>query len=178
MEYFQIFDEAGAPLGLKRRDEVHRDGDWHKSAQVFLFNPVGELLLQKRARDKDLYADLWDYSVGEHLRPDEAAICGALRGLREELGVSSLVAADLLKLGERHVVLEGRGFRDREMQCAYRATYDGVITPDSLEVAEVRWMDMATLHRWLDVWPSEFTPWFREQVASYGFLPEKCPHKR
>lgn len=59
-ELFEVFDAAGRSVGLRARAEVHRTGAWHKSAHVFLFNPAGELLLQRRAADKDLYADVWD----------------------------------------------------------------------------------------------------------------------
>ena len=67
VEELQIFDRTGRALGLCPRHVVHTEGHWHKSAQVFLFNEAGELLIQQRAFEKDLYAGLWDYSVGEHL---------------------------------------------------------------------------------------------------------------
>lgn len=158
MELFRTFNEQGEPVALVPRNEVHAAGYWHKSAQVFVFNAGGELLLQRRAPSKDLYAGLWDYSVGEHLQPDENFAAGAQRGLREELGI---VAADLMPLGgERWVVQSGTGFVDREIQQAYCCNYDGEIIADSVEVAEVRFLSLPRIFEWAGRDRSAFTPWF------------------
>ena len=38
----------------KLRKEVHRDGDWHRAVHIWLLShSTNELLLQKRADDKD-----------------------------------------------------------------------------------------------------------------------------
>ena len=89
-EHFDTFDDDGQPTGLKPRSEVHRLGLWHRSAQVFLYTPAGELVVHRRAVDKDLYAGLWDHSVGEHLHPGESYLAGALRGVQEEFGLHGL----------------------------------------------------------------------------------------
>ena len=46
VEELQIFDRTGRALGLCPRHVVHTEGHWHKSAQVFLFNEAGELLIK------------------------------------------------------------------------------------------------------------------------------------
>jgi isopentenyl-diphosphate delta-isomerase type 1 len=169
MERFATFDRAGNPLGLVPRAEVHRDGHWHKSAQVFLFDQAERLLLQKRAPDKDLYADLWDYSVGEHLQPGESYEQAALRGLDEELGIRQ---AQLVRLGGvRFVELAGEDFCDREIQQAFRATCQGAIRFDPVEVSEVRFLERSALAAWTAREPAAFTPWFLCDLREFGFLP-------
>lgn len=45
MEYFEVLDEKGNKIGkVKLRSEVHRDGDWHKAVDVWIFNSKSELL--------------------------------------------------------------------------------------------------------------------------------------
>ena len=175
MELFTTYDREGVATGLVPRAEVHRLGLWHKSVQVFIFNAVGELLVQRRAMDKDLYADLWDYSVGEHLLPDETQIDGARRGLREELGVSDI---DLECLGvQRWVEIVDERHADREIQQAYRGMYSGALSPDPIEVAEVHYIALAELGRWINSRPNDFTPWFVEDLKLFGFLEnrtERC----
>ena len=95
-ELFEAFDDDGASLGLVPRETVHQLGLWHRSVHIILHNYAGEMLLQRRSLDKDLYGGLWDYAVGEHLKPGESFDAGAARGLQEELGVE----ADVEKIGE------------------------------------------------------------------------------
>ena len=53
MEYLDILDEEGNKLGIKLRQDVHRDGDWHKVAFIFVVNDKGEIILQKRSKEKE-----------------------------------------------------------------------------------------------------------------------------
>ncbi len=68
------------------RQEVHRDGDWHRSVDVFVVRG-DELLLQKRCATKDSYPDMWDLSCGGHIFAGESSLETAVRELGEELGL-------------------------------------------------------------------------------------------
>ena len=172
-EYFETFDAAGAPLGLVPRDEVHRRGLWHRSAHVFLFDASGRLYLQRRAADKDLYPDLWDYSIGEHLQPGESFLAGALRGLHEELGVEPIALTPIgdVRAGTYRCVRANA--IDRELQQAFRATYEGALQLDAAEVAEVRTVTLAELAHWLAREPAAFTPWLQRDVVELGILKDQ-----
>jgi len=166
LELFETFADDGRPAGLVRRDEVHRRGLWHQSAQAFLFNSVGDLLLQHRAHDKDLYADLWDYSVGEHLQPGETFAEGASRGLDEELGV---IDVSLVPLGDvRRVDFVGSGVADREIQQAFAGVYNGSVQIDEMEVQASHWIARDELLAWLHRDASVFTPWFAQDIEELG----------
>lgn len=168
MELFTTYSREGAVTGLVPRNDVHKLGLWHKSVQVFIFDTDGSLLMQRRAADKDLYANLWDYSVGEHLVPDETQLDGAQRGLREELGIASI---DLEPLGEqRWVTIVDDEHADCEIQQAYRGLYSGPLTLDPHEVAEVRYIGLTDLRPWVHARPNDFTPWFLEDLVLFGFL--------
>lgn len=167
MELFQTYSESGELLGLVERSQVHQSGLWHKAAQVFLFNSRRELLVQKRAAQKDLYPDHWDSSVGEHLIPGESYIEGARRGLREELGVT---LKHLTPLGsEQRMILEGEGFRDCEFQLAFQGLFDGLIIPDEQEVEDVKWVNSAQLAAMFASPDVKIAPWFRHHYSTYDF---------
>lgn len=83
IEQFDIFDETGAPLGVAPRARAHREGLWHRAANVFLFYSNGHLLIQRRQWDKDVWPGAWDLSVAEHLKPGETFKEAALRGFAE-----------------------------------------------------------------------------------------------
>jgi len=160
-ERFETFDAAGHARGLVPRAIVHRDGLWHRSSNVFLFHPDGRLYLQRRAHDKDVCPGLWDLSVGEHLRPGETYAEGALRGLREELGISGV---ELTRLGEatpHRLEITALGIRDFEFQQCFRAVHAGPVSPDHVEITEVNLVTPSALQKTLRERPQCFTPWLR-----------------
>lgn len=174
-EYFETYDDDGRPAGLVPRDVVHTSGLWHRSAHVFLFNDAGELLIQRRAHDKDLYPDRWDFSVGEHLQPGESYLDGALRGLHEELGVSGVALFPLLEVRRATFALPELGVVDRELQQSFRGEYSGAIAPDPTEVAAVEWIGMEALAHRVQRAPETFTPWFLSEVETLRLLPGPAP---
>ena len=102
-EHFDIFDENMRQIGVKARDCVHRDGDWH---QVFHCWVVGEdasgsqfVILQMRAPDKDMYPGKLDISAAGHLEAGEMVADG-IREIEEELGLC-VRFDDLIPLGRR-----------------------------------------------------------------------------
>ena len=55
-ELIDIYDENNKPLGIqKMKSEAHRDGLWHRASHVWIYNSKGEILLQLRAKNKELW---------------------------------------------------------------------------------------------------------------------------
>ncbi len=169
-ELFETYDEAGRPLGLMARHRVHTLGAWHRSAHVFLFNSAGALLVQRRAADKDLYPDLWDYSVGEHLMPGETYRAAAERGLQEELGISGVALEPIGGVRRWRSHQPELAKKDHELQQAFTAVHDGPFKPDPAEVAEVRSMELDELGLAIEHAPERFTPWFIRDLKELGFV--------
>jgi isopentenyldiphosphate isomerase len=47
MEYIDIFDENNNPTGqIKEKVKAHEEGDFHRTAHVWIINDKNELLLQ------------------------------------------------------------------------------------------------------------------------------------
>jgi len=163
-ELFETFDEAGRPTGLAPRDRVHATGLWHRSAHVFLFDPDGALYIQQRAAGKDLFPGRWDFSVGEHLQPGESYLAAALRGLREELGVSGVTLTPLGAVRVYRCDIASAGIADHELQQAFQGCCNGPLTPDASEVAAVRSIVLPDLLAWTAREPDAFTPWFIKEL--------------
>lgn len=93
MEMFDIRTPEGEPTGeVKERSAVHRDGDWHGTAHIWLVrrkNGKIEVLLQKRSRLKETFPGCYDASCAGHLSAGDSFIQGALRELQEELGLEA-----------------------------------------------------------------------------------------
>lgn len=90
MEYIDIFDENNNPIGIKKeKDKAHEDGNFHRTAHVWIINDKNELLLQKRSATKKTHPNCWDISGAGHIRTGESVIDGAIRELKEELGIEA-----------------------------------------------------------------------------------------
>ncbi len=166
-ELFEAFGDSGEALGLVPRNDVHARGLWHRSAHVFVWSAAGEMLLQRRAADKDLYASLWDCAVGEHLTPGESYEQAASRGVFEELGIKAQPTAIGELVRNRWAA---QGYDDREIQQAFTLQHDGPFDIDLVEVAEIRFFSVAEIREWLQWQPEAFTPWFAPEVARLGLL--------
>jgi isopentenyldiphosphate isomerase len=118
-ELFDVLTAEGQPTGrVKKRGDVHRDGDWHASIHVWVFGidrggPY--LAFQRRGRFKDTLPLKLDATVGGHLRSGET-VEQTMREVQEEIGRSVTIGA-LLPVGIRLGVSENvPGIIDREIQ--------------------------------------------------------------
>jgi len=171
MEIFQTYDVDGNALELVERSKVHRLGLWHRSSVIYLFHPDGRMYVQRRAACKDLYENLLDHSVGEHLIPGETHVEAAHRGLREELGIEAI---ELEPVGEeRRLCTEmvEHGIRDNEFQQIFKGVYEGDMHLDPKEVSEIRLFTLQQLMSTIEREPGIFTPWFESDLVTFGFLP-------
>jgi len=88
MEYIDIYDENNNSIGeTKEKARAHEDGNFHRTAHIWIINDKNELLLQKRSASKKSHPNCWDISSAGHIRAGEDVITGAIRELKEELGV-------------------------------------------------------------------------------------------
>ncbi|MBA2362192.1 MAG: NUDIX domain-containing protein [Chloroflexia bacterium] len=145
-EMLQVVDTRGRFLWAASRAECHADSSLiHRSVCVLLFNAAGELYIQRRAMDKDLYAGLRDLSASGHVRIGETEDNAAARELSEELGVRApieRVQSVLLRLPE-----------ETEHATIYRCKHDGVIIPDRDELAGGEFYGQVQVARLPDLTP-------------------------
>lgn len=89
-EFLELFDAQNRSLNQQLlRRQVHEQGHWHRTSQVYVLNNQNELLCNLRHPSKDLFPKLWDVSIGGHLEPGENYETCALRELSEELGITA-----------------------------------------------------------------------------------------
>lgn len=169
-EYFETFSEDGEPNGLVERSEVHRLGLWHRASNVFLFRTDGKLVVQRRHDSKDVCPGAWDLSVAEHLVPGESFEDGAIRGLREELGISGVILQPASTVIRSKLEVSKFGIKDYEIQVCFRGVSDAELLPQASEVAEVRLFQLDDLRSAMLSTPDRFTPWFRERASDVGIF--------
>jgi isopentenyl-diphosphate delta-isomerase len=169
-ETVQTYDANGMLAALVQRSRVHREGLWHRATSVFLFRSDGRLLVQRRSAHKDICPGLWDLSVAEHLQPGESYEQGAVRGLREELGVGQVVLEAIGGVARARIEIPERGVKDYELQQSFRGVFDGELRPDANEVAELATISLGELELAFRDKPDDFTSWFRETARRLSFV--------
>lgn len=159
-ERFPVVDEQDRLLGDAPRAEVHGDNLRHRAVHILVFNHLGELFLQKRARRKDRHPLLWDTSAAGHVEAGEDYELAARRELREELGV----AAELTRVAK----LPASEKTGQEFICLYRAEHDGPFELARSEIEYGEFFPVDLVSSWVKARPHDFAPGFLECWKAYN----------
>lgn len=137
-ELFYHVDDQDNVIGQVTRGEAHQNpAIKHRSVFILVFNPAGELLLQKRSATKDTFPEFWTLSSSGHVEFGQSYDEAAVRELEEELGLRlDLTAQKKIYLPE-----------ESEFSWIYKAFLpdDREISFDQTEVSEVRFVPVARL---------------------------------
>jgi len=161
-EYIDILTEEGIATGkIQLKSEAHRLGLWHASAQIWIVNSHNQVLLQKRAANKDSYPNLWDISVAGHLSAGDTPKQAAVREIEEEIGIK--VSADQLQFWKviKKSSIPKLGFLDNEFNYLFGIKKDFELQEVRLqeeEVDEVQWVDIHVFEKQLQGNPDIYVP--------------------
>lgn len=98
-EYIDIVTKTGEPTGQSApKTEIHSKGLYHNTVHIWFYTIKGEILLQQRAASKAICPLLWDVSVAGHIDAGETLTHGAIREIKEEIGLK-ISEKDLEKIG-------------------------------------------------------------------------------
>ena len=86
-ELVEIVDQDNRPLGGRTRAVMRAEGLTHRAVYVLVSNRHGQLFVQKRTKDKDIYPGYWDVTAGGVVLAGEDYEQAANRELFEELGI-------------------------------------------------------------------------------------------
>ena len=104
-EMIDIYDTEMNLLGVAMKSQAHKEGLWHKAFHCWIISEDGNIWLQLRGKDKQLYPDLLDVSCAGHIQVGESVKSGGLRELEEELGLH-LKENDLIKMFTHKMVID------------------------------------------------------------------------
>lgn len=152
-EMFDVVDENDVVIDTLPRGEVHARDLRHRAVHVLLFNRAGEVFLQKRSIWKDRNPGLWDSSAAGHVDSGEDYATAAHREMLEEIGIDT----ELVQIG-RIGCGPDTGYEFLEV---FTGSHDGPFSFAATEVEGGAFFSVAQVTRWLESFPSDFTPIFR-----------------
>lgn len=157
-EILDIVNDCDEVVGQGERREIHGDPSLiHRVAHVLVFNPRGELYLQKRSYLKDVQPGKWDTSVGGHIEVGEDYQTGALREMEEELGIRVVSVKYLYKYLHKND-------HESEYVTTFSCVWDGPIHPSPQEIEEGRFWSLEEI---AEAPPCRFTPNLLDEIRRY-----------
>lgn len=154
-----LVDSQDRPVGQLAKSACHDGGGvLHRAFSLFIFDPAGRLLLQRRARGKRLWPGYWSNSCCSHPRVGEDMALAVRRRLNEELGLE--VALEYLYKFEYQAPFEDLG-TEHELCWVYVGQTDAEPVINTTEIMEWRWIGAAELDRQLSERPEAYTPWLK-----------------
>ncbi|WP_440940911.1 isopentenyl-diphosphate Delta-isomerase [Immundisolibacter sp.] len=162
LEQVQLVDLQDRPIGRAEKLDAHRRALLHRAFSVFVFDPAGRLMLQRRADTKYHSGGLWTNTCCGHPRPDRPLVAEATRRLREEMGFE----CPLTPVGSLQYQLPVPGdLIEHELDHLLCGRFQGEPVPDPAEASAWRWLAWPELLAEVARAPDGFTPWLREILA-------------
>ena len=164
-----LVDESDEALGFKSKSECHEgNGTLHRAFSVFIFNPSGQLLIQKRSSNKELWDLHWSNSCCSHPQKHEQMELAVKRRLKEELGIECPV--HYLYKFTYHATYKDLG-SEHELCHVYVGLFDGEIKANPEEIDDWKFIKPDDLQERIRNSKEDYTPWMKIEwemlTASY-----------
>lgn len=83
MEYLDYYNENGEYIGYKSREDVHKEGLWHKTVHCWLYDKEGNIYFQIRKDSNRFYT-----TASGHVLKGETVKDAFKREIKEEIGLN------------------------------------------------------------------------------------------
>jgi len=150
VEYFDIYDNDENHIGKEARNLVHKKWLRHKAIHIRIYKSNGDILIQKRAKNKDSNPGLRDISIGGHFTAWDDLKTTIYKESKEELWINinleKLESIATLKVDIR----KGEDYRNKEINYEYLYQLDEELkffTKQDSEIEELRFIDITELEK-------------------------------
>lgn len=158
-EIFTVVDKHDRIRGYYTRFECHHNKKLiHRAIGIVIFNSNGQVLLQKRSKNKDTNPGFYTLSASGHVNKGDTYKQTAQRELFEELGIQSPLKREKKFLVESDV--------ETEMDCIFTTTHNGPFFPNKEEVDKVKFVSVDKLSNM----KSKLTPFAAASLQKLGLL--------
>lgn len=162
-----LVDENDNSIGSMEKLKAHQKGVLHRAFSVFIYNSIGEVLLQKRASGKYHSGGLWSNTCCSHPRPGETTKAAANRRLDEEMGLS----ANLLHTFSFTYKSElDKGLTEHELDHVFIGFSDSAPSLNPIEAEDFCYIKPNLLEIELKNQPEKYSAWLKicfEELQQY-----------
>ncbi len=153
-----LVDEHDREIGVEGRLRAHQGGGMlHRAFSVFIFNDRGEVLLQRRSKDKPLFAGCWSNACCSHPGPGADIEARAHRRLAFEMGMD-VALREVLTFTYRATDPASQ-LTEHELDHVLIGTCNDDPTPCTQEVDDWRWVSIDVLLAEIAADDDSFSPW-------------------
>ncbi len=141
MELWDLYNADRIKVGTDHvRGTDIPDGCYHLVVHVWIKNSKGQYLISKRAADRPTFPNMWE-CVGGSVIKGEISLDGALREVKEEVGIDLNGSMGRVIFTKTRGIIDGKKFDD--IMDVWLFSYDGEVSlskATTKEVSEVRWL--------------------------------------
>jgi isopentenyl-diphosphate Delta-isomerase len=158
MENVILVDEQDNMVGTMEKMEAHRMGVLHRAFSILIFNSKGELLLQKRSREKYHSGGLWTNACCSHPTLDESIRDTARKRLLHEMGID-LQPEFAYKFIYKTKL--DKNLIEHELDHVFTGIFNGDPSINKQEVEDWRFMSIESIQADIKAHPEIYTEWFK-----------------
>ncbi len=150
MEIWDLYNENREVIGEHIRCEKLPENAYHLVVHIWIRRSDGKFLISQRSADRKQFPLMWE-TVGGSVLKGESSLEGAVREVKEEVGIDLHPAEGTLAFSRIRKTVGGKPFND--ILDVWVFPYDGEVSLDRAttnEVAQVKWLDSSEINRMLE----------------------------
>ncbi|MBR5957824.1 MAG: NUDIX domain-containing protein [Salinivirgaceae bacterium] len=157
-EILPIVDDEGRVIGSAPRSQCHSDRTLlHPVVHLHVFNPRGDLYLQKRALTKRIQPGKWDTAVGGHIAYGEEILTALSREAGEEIGLVDFEPVSITRYKWQSMV-------ESEMINVFATVTNKPLVSQNDEIDDARFWPLTEIRA--SVGKGVFTPNFEKEFTN------------
>jgi isopentenyl-diphosphate Delta-isomerase len=168
MENVILVDEQDNVVGTMEKIEAHRRGVLHRAFSILIFNSKGELLLQKRSKEKYHSGGLWTNACCSHPVVEESIRDTARKRLLHEMGIDLQPEFAYKFIYQTKLDKE---LTEHELDYVFIGMFNGTPSINKQEVEDWKFMSIELIQDDIKTNPEKYTAWFK-LIMSHSELKE------
>ena len=180
-EMIDVLDAQGVPTGqVMTKGEIHRTGTLHRTVHIWIVTSQGDLVVQRRGPNMETFPNRWDISSAGHISAGESSLQGAIREMKEELGlIVDNHDLELLGIVQIESFYKNGTYIDREYQDVYLTQRNinlSQLTAQQSEVSGIKLISWIELQQLVEKKDPEVVPHTEEYHLLFSVLQQRFPN--